>query len=91
MVTSIRQDQLADLAARSGLCTVHVNDRLIGPIRSTFADVEKGEPVAFVGSCGYVEIAVNQGNAVERFGPADRAQVDIRCESKHGQEGRRRP
>nr|HDM99538.1 hypothetical protein [Deltaproteobacteria bacterium] len=32
---------------------------------STYSDVAKGEPIALIGSSGYLEIAVNQGNAAE--------------------------
>jgi len=35
----------------------------------TFSDVSAGEAVAYVGSGGFVEIAVNEGSAAEMFGP----------------------
>jgi hypothetical protein len=38
------------------------------PFRRTFSDVAPGEPVMYVGSSGLVEVAVNRGSAVERFG-----------------------
>jgi hypothetical protein len=34
----------------------------------TFASGNAGEPVAYVGSSGYVEIAVNKGNASKALG-----------------------
>lgn len=78
MVTNIRKDQLAELPAQRGTWAMYVNDQSIGPIRTTFSDVDKGEPVALVGSSGFVEIAVNQGSAVELFGPAEAADVELR-------------
>ncbi|MFN8653081.1 MAG: SAM-dependent chlorinase/fluorinase [Gemmatimonadales bacterium] len=40
----------------------------IGPIRSTFGDVEKGGLLAYVGSGGTIEIAVRDGSAARRLG-----------------------
>jgi S-adenosylmethionine hydrolase len=34
----------------------------------TFADVAPGQVVAYVGSSGYLEIAVREGNAARRLG-----------------------
>jgi hypothetical protein len=33
----------------------------------TYAQAEPNQPIAVVGSQGFVEIAVNQGNAAEKF------------------------
>ena len=77
MVTNIHQDQIVGLPAPRGACEVCVNGVPIGPVRSTFCDVDEGEPVAVIGSCGLLEIAVNRGSAVNRFGPADVARVDV--------------
>ena len=38
------------------------------PLRRTYADAERGDPVALVGSSGLVEIAVRDGSAAERLG-----------------------
>lgn len=40
----------------------------IGPIRTTFGDVEKGGLLAYVGSGGTIEIAVRDGSAARRLG-----------------------
>ncbi|MEN3002544.1 MAG: SAM-dependent chlorinase/fluorinase [Armatimonadota bacterium] len=37
------------------------------PLKRTFGDVEEGEPVAYFGSSGHLEIAVNADSAVEYF------------------------
>jgi S-adenosylmethionine hydrolase len=75
LVTSVRHMQLAKLNLRRDACEVRIDGKVIGPIRSTFSDVEVGEPVALIGSCGHLEIAVNQGRAVEMFGRAERIEV----------------
>ena len=74
-----RRPRLAELGDRQDQCQVLVNDTSIGPIHRTFSDVAVGDPVALLGSSGFLEIAVNQGRAIERFGPAERALVDVRC------------
>ncbi len=78
LVTNVRQDQLAGLQWPQRAVEVLVNGTLIGPIRATFGDVPKGDPVAMIGSGGYLEIAVNQGRAVERFGSPAPVQIEIR-------------
>lgn len=40
------------------------------PVRRTYGDVEPGAPLAYIGSSGYIEIAVRDGNAAERLGLA---------------------
>jgi hypothetical protein len=37
------------------------------PLVSCFSDVDKGEPCAYCGSAGYIEIGVNGGNAAHRY------------------------
>jgi S-adenosylmethionine hydrolase len=38
------------------------------PLRRTYRDVARGEPVAYVGSSGTVELGVREGSAAARFG-----------------------
>jgi len=55
----------ADLAAKGK--DVMVDGTSIGPLRRTFSDVRSGEPVAYIGSGGHLEIAVRDGSALEFF------------------------
>ena len=48
---------------RPGVSRVMLEDRVIGPVRRTFADVAPGELVAFVGSGGTIEIAARDSSA----------------------------
>lgn len=48
-----------------------------GPLRRTYADVPPGEPVAYVGSAGELEIAVRDGSAALRFGAARGTPVTV--------------
>ena len=78
LITNINEDQLP--VSRVGPCTfdVLVNGANIGPVRSAFCDVAQGEPVALIGSSGMLEIAINRGSAVERFGPAAAVRIEVR-------------
>lgn len=44
---------------------VSLSGRPIGPLQTSYSAVPPGQPVALVSSAGYLEIAVNQGNAAE--------------------------
>lgn len=77
LVTNIREDQIAALTSTANVPDVLVNGTSIGPVRLTFSDVAPGEPLALVGGAGLLEIAVNQGRAVDRFGAAPGVRVDV--------------
>ncbi|MEO8396959.1 MAG: SAM-dependent chlorinase/fluorinase [Chloroflexota bacterium] len=49
--------------------SVPVTNATVPPlaIRHTYAEVEKGEPLALVGSSGYLELSLNQGNFAEKY------------------------
>jgi S-adenosylmethionine hydrolase len=46
---------------------IHFKHSTIPGLSDSYAAVNPGEPLAIVGSRGYVEIAVNCGNAAEYF------------------------
>lgn len=77
MVTNVAGQQLEAFRKPWGEWNVSVNGESIGTIRSAYADSAIGKPVALIGSCGLLEIAVNQGRAVDRFGPASSVSVEV--------------
>ncbi|MEX0745271.1 MAG: SAM-dependent chlorinase/fluorinase [Phycisphaeraceae bacterium] len=56
--------------AGSGTIELRVNDTRIVGVARTFSDVAEGEPVAYFGSSGRLEIAVRHGSAASRFNAA---------------------
>ena len=65
-VTNIAGEDLDALAGTGGAARLRVlagSRRL--PVAATYGDVEPGAPVAVVGSCGLLELAVNGGNGAE--------------------------
>ena len=45
--------------------SIKVKDKVITGVQPAYADQGVGEVLAIVGSRGYLEIAVNQGNALQ--------------------------
>ncbi len=68
-ITNISEDTLSRTGADSQpALKLYVGNARIGGMNKTYADVAVGEPVALVGSSGFVEIAVNGGNASTLLG-----------------------
>lgn len=78
LITNVRADQLSAPRLHAKPWEVSVNGTAIGPVRKSFHEAAVGELVAFVGSSNFLEIAVNQGRAVERFGSVEAIRVEVR-------------
>ena len=63
LITNIRS-----LPAAAERLSVQAGGTCIQGLRRTFADVEPGQPVAYIGSSGYLEIAVREGDAAVQLG-----------------------
>ncbi len=48
--------------------TLSIAGRSLQGIQRTYSDVERGQPLALVGSTGYLEIAVREGSAASQLG-----------------------
>ena len=64
-ITNICQSELRLLRFKPGAC-VQVHQTLI-PLRSTFGEVEEGQPLTYIGSNGFLEVAVNRGSAARQL------------------------
>lgn len=64
--TNIDFPALSRLGKRAWRVSIH--GQSVGEIRKTYQEVPAGEPVAVIGSTGFVEIAVNGGHAVRQLG-----------------------
>jgi S-adenosyl-L-methionine hydrolase (adenosine-forming) len=62
-------------AALEGSWHAKVGPSEIGPVRRTYADVALGMPLAYVGSSGFLELAIRGGSALERLKAGVGAQV----------------
>lgn len=76
LITNISGELLEEVIGKSQ-AKLYVGHTMIDRIVSTFGDVEEGEPVAFTGSSGMLEIGVNKGNASRLLSVDKGAQISI--------------
>jgi S-adenosyl-L-methionine hydrolase (adenosine-forming) len=68
LITNFRLDDLAPESMEKGAVNLQVGNHAVTRMVLMFASGNPGEPVAYIGSSGYVEIAVNKGNASKTLG-----------------------
>lgn len=83
LVTNIHEEQMAPPRSVEAL-EVSVDGMRVGPILMTFSDAKAGTPVAYWGGAGFLEIAVNRGRAIERFGASPIIEVTLAAHSQPG-------
>jgi S-adenosylmethionine hydrolase len=67
IIIACAQNQLA--ANKTGkIISIKIKDRLLSSVHHTYSDVPPGSLLALWNSAGFLEIAVNQGNAAEVLG-----------------------
>lgn len=76
MVTNIHEEQLRAPRDAPRSWKILVNGTSVGEIRSAFCDVVPGSALALIGGSGFLEIAVSQGSAAQRFGPVEHVRVE---------------
>ncbi|MCC6728884.1 MAG: SAM-dependent chlorinase/fluorinase [Chthonomonadales bacterium] len=67
-VTDVRAEVLAERGMMAGAATARLGGGGEARLARTFADVAPGEPVAYVGSSGRLEVAVRGGSAAAVYG-----------------------
>jgi S-adenosyl-L-methionine hydrolase (adenosine-forming) len=68
LITNFRAEDLAPESLEKGAIHLQVGTHPVTRIVHVFASGNAGEPVAYIGSSGYVEIAVNKGHASKALG-----------------------
>jgi S-adenosylmethionine hydrolase len=63
LITNFRSEDLPESALNGGALILQVGAHQVSRLVDTFARGNNGEPIAYVGSSGYIEIGVNKGNA----------------------------
>lgn len=76
LITNISRD-LIDEHLKKKEVKIYVGNTMLQEIVSTFGDVEEGEPAAFIGSSGMLEIGINKGNAARMLSVDKGAQISI--------------
>ncbi|MBI2298820.1 MAG: SAM-dependent chlorinase/fluorinase [Armatimonadetes bacterium] len=78
-VTNLSRHLIAELAGGDRAVEVVVDDTVIGGVQTTYGSVEAGRPVALIGSCGRLEVAVNGGSAAGQLHLALGSPVTVRA------------
>ena len=71
VVVNITRDEFEEQRKGRSFRIVFKRDEMIDKISETYADVQEGEKLAMFNSAGYLEIAINKGNAAGLFGLQD--------------------
>lgn len=68
IVVNITHDQFEEQRRGRSFKIIFKRDEVINAISETYANVKEGEKLALFNSAGYLEIAINKGNAAGLFG-----------------------
>lgn len=68
VIVNINKDDFEEQRKGRSFTIVFKRDEVIDKISETYADVAEGEKLALFNSAGYLEIAINKGNAAGLFG-----------------------
>jgi S-adenosylmethionine hydrolase len=68
VIVNITRDQFEEQRKGRAFRIVFKRDEIIDRISESYADVNEGEKLALFNSAGYLEIAINKGNAAGLFG-----------------------
>ncbi|NGP87515.1 SAM hydrolase/SAM-dependent halogenase family protein [Fodinibius halophilus] len=76
LITNITASQIEDVIGDKSV-KIYVGNTILDEIVSTFGAVPEGEPMAFIGSSGMLEIGINKGNAEEMLSVQKGAQISL--------------
>src|SRR6201996_747518 len=71
VIINITREECEEQRRGRGFRIVFKRDEMIDKISETYADVGEGEKLALFNSAGYLEIAIQKGNAAGLFGLQD--------------------
>lgn len=77
LVTNFREEDLPEAAKQSGQVRFQIGTHAVSRLVDTFASGNAGEPIAYVGSNGYVELGINKGSAAKTLGLGRGAAVTL--------------
>jgi S-adenosylmethionine hydrolase len=77
LVTNFREEDLPEGAKQSGQVRFQIGTHAISRLVDTFASGNAGEPFAYVGSNGYIELGINKGSAAKTLGLGRGAAVSL--------------
>jgi S-adenosyl-L-methionine hydrolase (adenosine-forming) len=75
LMTNLRAEDLPEATVAAGTIQLQIGTKKVQRFVATFGEGNNGEPVALIGSSGYVEIAVNKGSAAKALGASRGAEI----------------
>lgn len=82
VVVNITREQFEEQRKGRSFKVMFKRDETISTISETYADVMEGEKLALFNSAGYLEIAINKGNAAGLFGLQGFTDKDLNVQSR---------
>jgi S-adenosyl-L-methionine hydrolase (adenosine-forming) len=77
LMTNFTPADLPEITTKEGTLRIQVGEKEVNRLVGTFTEGKPGEPVAMIGSTGFIEIVINKGNASRTFGAGRGAAVVI--------------
>jgi len=77
LVTNLSQEDVPSLSPENGKVKVTVGSKEVRKVVRTFAEGGQGEPIALIGSSGFLEFAVNKGDAAKALNANRGAEVTV--------------
>lgn len=76
LVTNLSESLINDTLDDSSV-KIYIGNTILEDIVNTFGSVPEGEPAAYIGSSGMLEIGINKGSAEEMLGVQKGAQISL--------------
>lgn len=76
LITNITESLLKDVIGDKSV-KIYVGNTILHEIAATFGAVTEGEPVAYIGSSGMLEVGINKGSAEQMLGVQKGAQISL--------------
>lgn len=83
VVVNITRTEFEEQRKGRNFKIVFRRDEVIDTISNTYADVNEGDKVALFNSAGYLEIAINKGNAAGLFGLRGYSEKQVGTQHQH--------
>lgn len=68
LITNIREIHTKDLEINEKHIEIKIGKKKVIGLNNTYTDVKIGRPLVLLGSAGFLEVSINQGNAQKYFG-----------------------
>ncbi len=78
LITNIHKNAFDKIYDKSLSPAIEISGIIINGLKNTFADANKGDFLAYIGSMGYLEIAVNCGSAANKLGIGAGSRFSVR-------------